>query len=175
MVISNEYAIIMKLITRSGNPMGAGMEDILDALGLPDGSGNHIVIRHLAGLHKHLQRLGLMIRHNPVNNVFYLDTLGSIEIAEEETPLPDRLAATLLVVITLTYQEGEWIPFTRVKEFRNKSIRGIREDLRELSDLGYVEIDKKGKRVRPGSRVAFEIDYESFFRKLASTESNDEE
>ena len=101
----------MKLITRPGNPMGAGIEDILDALGLPEGTGNYIAIQHLAGLHKQLSRMGLMIKHNPIANVFYLDTTEDIKLQEEETHLPDRLAATLLVVITLTYQEGEWVPF----------------------------------------------------------------
>jgi hypothetical protein len=153
--------------------MGAGMEDILDALGLPEGYGNHIVIQRLAGLHHQLKQLGLTIKHNPVAGVFYLDTLDDVQLVEDETTLPDRLAATLLVVITLTYQEGDWIPFNRVKEFRNKTMRGIREDLRELQDLGYVEVDKKGKQVRPGSKVAFEIDYESFFRKLATTSNNE--
>jgi hypothetical protein len=167
----NEYSIIMKLITRPGNPMGAGIDDILDALGLPEGIGNHIAIRHLAGLHERLRELGLMIRHNPVNNVFYLDTVSGIELEEEETPLPDRLAATLLVVITLTYQEGEWVLFSRVKEFRNKAMRGIREDLRELAEMGYVEVDRKTQRVRPGTKVAFEIDYETFFRRLAASDS----
>ena len=169
----NEYAIIMKLITRPGNPMGAGIDDILDALGLPEGAGNYIAIQHLAGLHKQLSKMGLMIKHNPIANVFYLDTTEEIKLQEEETHLPDRLAATLLVVITLTYQEGEWVPFSRVKEFRNKAMSGIRQDLRELQDLGYVEIDKKGKRVRPGSKVGFEIDYESFFRKLATSTSDE--
>jgi len=169
----NEYAIIMKLITRPGNPMGAGIEDILDALGLPEGTGNYIAIQHLAGLHKQLSKMGLMIKHNPIANVFYLDTTEEIKLQEEETHLPDRLAATLLVVITLTYQEGEWVPFGRVKEFRNKAMSGIRQDLRELQDLGYVEIDKKGKRVRPGFKVGFEIDYESFFRKLATSTSDE--
>ena len=154
--------------------MGAGMEDVLDALGLPEGSGNHIAIQHLAGLHRQLKQLGLAIKHNPVARVFYLDTLDDVQLVEEETTLPDRLAATLLVVITLTYQEGDWVPFSRVKEFRNKTIRGIRDDLRELQDLGYVEVDKKGKQVRPGSKVAFEIDYESFFRKLATTQNDNE-
>jgi hypothetical protein len=37
-------------------------------------------------------------------------------------------------------------------------------DLKELSDMTCVELDREGGRVRPGQRVAFEIDYDQFFR-----------
>ena len=42
------------------------------------------------------------------------------------------------------------------------------EDLRELQNQGYIEIDQAEKRVRLGMRVPFEIDYEAFFRELVS-------
>ncbi|MFW9933633.1 MAG: hypothetical protein ACFFDR_13375, partial [Candidatus Thorarchaeota archaeon] len=113
-------------------------------------------------------------RHNPVSHVFYLDTDTSSDILLEDSPLPDRLAATLLVVITLAYQEGDWVSIDRIREFRRKARRSVVTDLRELSDMGYIELDGRGGKARPGSRVAFEIDYEAFFRKLAQTKSGDE-
>lgn len=170
----NEYAILMKLLTRTGDPIGAGVDDMLDALGLPEESGRYILFQRLANLHQRIQPIGLVIRHNPVNHVFYLDTDPSSDILLEESPLPDRLAATLLVVITLSYQEGDWVSIDRIRQFRRKARRSVVTDLRELSDMGYIELDGRGGKARPGSRVAFEIDYEAFFKKLAQTKSADE-
>lgn len=168
----NEYAILMKLLTRSGNPIGAGVDDMLDALGLPEDLGRDILFRRLGELHSRLEPLGLTIKHNPVGGVFYVDTLLQPRPREEGSVLPDRLSATLLIVITLAYQEGGWVSLDRVREFRKKSLRGVMEDLRELQNQGYVEIDQVGKRVRLGLRVPFEIDYEAFFRDLVSGKEN---
>jgi len=164
----NEYAILMKLLTRSGNPIGAGVDDMLDALSLPEDLGREILFRRLGELHTRLEPVGLTIKHNPVSGVFYVDTSFQPKMKQEDSMLPDRLAATLLIVITLAYQEGGWVSFDRVQEFRKKSLRGVMEDLRELQNQGYVEIDSVSKRVRLGLRVPFEIDYEAFFRDLVS-------
>lgn len=164
----NEYGIIIRLLTRPGEPMGAGIEDLLAALGLPEDTGRHILFEHLGRLDERLRPIGLSIRHNPIDHVFYLDTsLRSGDIAEESA-LPDRLTATLLVLITLAYQEGDWVDIDRVKQFRRKTRRGVVEDLRELANQGYVEFDSTKSKVRPGNRVAFEIDYEEFFRRLSN-------
>ncbi len=164
----NEYAILMKLLTRSGDPIGAGVDDMLDALGLPEDVGREILFRRLSELHSRLEPIGLTIKHNPVGGVFYVDTSPQAKSGPEDSMLPDRLAATLLIVITLAYQEGGWVHFDRVREFRKKSLRGVIEDLRELQNLGYIELDQVAKRVRLGMRVPFEIDYEAFFRDLVS-------
>ena len=141
---------------------------MLDALGLPEDLGREILFRRLGELHSRLEPIGLTIKHNPVSGVFYVETSPESKSGHEESILPDRLAATLLIVITLAYQEGGWIPFDRVREFRKKSLRGVMEDLRELQNQKYVEIDQAEKRVRLGTRVPFEIDYEAFFRNLAA-------
>jgi hypothetical protein len=164
----NEYAVLMKLLTRSGDPIGAGVDDMLDALGLPEDLGREVLFRRLGELHSRLEPVGLTIKHNPVSSVFYVDTLHQSNMKQEGSMLPDRLAATLLIVITLAYQEGGWVSFDRVREFRKKSLRGVMEDLRELQNQGYIEIDQAEKRVRLGMRVPFEIDYEAFFRELVS-------
>jgi len=161
----NEYAILMKLLTRSGDPIGAGVDDMLDALGLPEDIGRETLFRRMGELHQRLEPVGLTIKHNPVSGVFYVDTSLQTKMMQE-SPLPDKLAATLLIVITLAYQEGGWVSYDRVREFRKKSLRGVMEDLRELETQGYVELDKAAKRVRLGLRVPFEIDYEAFFRDL---------
>jgi len=158
----------MRLLTRSGNPIGASVDDMLDALGLPEDLGRNILFRRLSKLHSRLEPVGLIIKHNPVSGVFYVDTSLQAKIKQDETTLPDRLAATLLIVITLAYQDGGWVSFDRVREFRKKSLKGVMEDLRELQNQGYIEIDQTGKRVRLGLRVPFEIDYEAFFRNLVS-------
>ena len=164
----NEYAILMKLLTRSGDPIGAGVDDMLDALGLPEDIGREVLFRRLGELHSRLEPVGLTIKHNPVSGVFYVDTSLQVKMKQEDSILPDRLAATLLIVITLAYQEGGWVSFDRVREFRKKSLRGVMEDLRQLQSQGYIEIDQAAKQVRLGLRVPFEIDYEAFFRDLVS-------
>ncbi len=165
----NEYAVLVKLLTRTGTPIGASIEDMLDALGLPEDAGRHILFKKLSGLHSRLRPIGLYIKHNPVSGVFYLDTSDDFTIAQDSTVLPDRLAATLLIVITLAYQEGGWVSIDRVREFRKKALQGVMTDLRELQNLGYVEIEQDKKRVRLGIRVPFEIDYEAFFKDLAES------
>ncbi len=164
----NEYAVLVKLLTRTGTPIGASIEDMLDALGLPEDTGRHLLFQKMGSLHKRVTPLGLFIRHNPVAGVFYLDTSDEVNLAQT-TALPDRLAATLLIVITLAYQEGGWVSVDRVREFRKKALRGVMKDLRELQGQGYVELDQDKKRVRIGTRVPFEIDYESFFKELVES------
>ncbi|MHA2379827.1 MAG: hypothetical protein ACXADO_08675 [Candidatus Thorarchaeota archaeon] len=164
----NEYGLLMRLLTRSGDPIGAGVEDMMDVLGLPEDTGRHVLFQKLSSLHQSLEPLGLVVKHNPIDHVFYVDTSIRDTHLLEDASLPDRLAATLLVVITLAYQQEGWVSIERVSEFRRKAKRGVREDLRELSALGYVEFDDKRAHVRPGSRSAFEIDYEEFFRRLIS-------
>jgi len=165
----NEYAVLVKLLTRTGTPIGASIEDMLDALGLPEDVGRHILFQKLGGLHDRLRPIGLYIKHNPVSGVFYLDTSDDVAVAQDSTALPDRLAATLLIVITLAYQEGGWVSIDRVREFRKKALQGVMSDLRELQNQGYVEIDQDKKQVRLGIRVPFEIDYEAFFKNLAES------
>jgi hypothetical protein len=147
--------------------MGAGVEDLLSALGLPEDTGRHILFQRMGELHERLAPIGLAIKHNPIDHVFYLDTSIRSDFLGEETVLPDRLTATLLVLITLSYQEGDWVDIDRLRQFRRKTRRGVVEDLRELATQGYVEFDSTKSKVRPGNRVAFEIDYEDFFRKLS--------
>ncbi|TFG09503.1 hypothetical protein EU538_04875 [Candidatus Thorarchaeota archaeon] len=166
----NEYAILIRMLTRTGNPIGAGIPDLLDALGLPEEAGRHVLFQKMGALQHQLRPIGLEVRHNPLDHVFYLDTAAKTEDSLEETPLPDRLAATLLVIITLAYQEGGWVSVDRIQKFRKKSRRGVRADLRELDSMGYAEISDDKKRVRPGHRVGFEIDYESFFRNLSQSD-----
>ena len=165
----NEYSILMKLLTRTGDPIGAGVDDMLDALGYPENTGRHLLFQRLGELHNRIELIGLAVRHNPVSHVFYIDTDPRKEILLEDTPLPDRLAATLLVVITLAYQEGGWVSIDRIRQFRRKARRSVVTDLRELGEMGYIDVDTRAGKARPGSRVAFEIDYEGFFRKLAQT------
>ncbi len=162
----NEFGILMKLLTRSGDPIGASVEDMLDALGLPDEVGRPLLFKKLGSLSRHLSRLGLQIKHNPLYGVFYLDAVADVGSAQGSSPLPDRLAATLLVVITLAYQEGGWVSLQRVQKFRRKGLKGVLADLRELQTDGYVELDSDKKQVRLGQRSSFEMDYESFFAEL---------
>ena len=164
----NEYAVLVKLLTRTGTPIGASVEDMLDALGLPEDTGRHLLFQKMGSLHKRVTPLGLFIKHNPVAGVFYLDTSDDVNLAQTAA-LPDRLAATLLIVITLAYQEGGWVSVDRVREFRKKALRGVMTDLRELQGQGYVELDQDKKSVRIGTRVPFEIDYESFFKELVES------
>jgi hypothetical protein len=165
----NEYAVLMKLLTRTGEPIGASVEDMLDALGLPENVGRHSLFQKLGTLSSLLSKVGLTVKHNPLYGVFYVDAETDAKMPSDSTGLPDRLAATLLVVITLAYQEGGWVDLDRVQKFRRKSLRGISTDLRELQNEGYVEIDTEKKRVKLGPRASFEIDYESFFSELGES------
>lgn len=165
----NEYSVLVKLLTRTGVPIGASIEDMLDALGFPEDIGRHVLFQKLGGLHERVRPLGLIVKHNPVSGVFYLDTSSDVTLAQDGTTLPDRLAATLLIVMTLAYQEGGWVNIDRVREFRKKALQGVMVDLRELQSQGYVELEQDKKRVRLGTRVPFEIDYEAFFKDLAES------
>ncbi len=166
-MLTNEYWVILRLITRSGSVIGAGVDDMLDALGLPEDVGRHHLFERLAELEERLSPLGMTIRYNPISRVFYLDTKGTTESSSEEGQLPDRLAATLLTVITLAYREGGWVPLDQIRDVRRKTSRSVLEDLRELAKQQYVEIDRARKRVRPGPRVPFEVDFDAFFQRLS--------
>lgn len=166
-MLTNEYWVILRLVTRSGSVIGAGVDDMLDALGLPEDVGRHHLFQRLSELEEQLSPLGMTIHYNPISRVFYLDTRGTAEVSGEEEQLPDRLAATLLTVVTLAYREGGWVPIDQIRDLRRKTSRSVLEDLRELAKQQYVEIDRQGKRVRPGSRVPFEVDFDAFFQRLS--------
>ena len=166
----NEYVVLVKLLTRTGTPIGASIDDMLDALGLPEDVGRHVLFQRLSDLHERVRPLGLVIKHNPVSGVFYLDTSNEVTLPQEGATLPDRLAATLLIVMTLAYQDGGWVNVERVREFRKKALQGVMVDLRELQSQGYVEVGQDKKRVRLGTKVPFEVDYETFFKDLAESQ-----
>lgn len=171
MASMNEYSILMRMLTRPGDPMGAGVDDMLDALGLPEDLGRHTLFQRLAGLQCRLRPLGMTVLYNAVSHVFYVDTTESQQSELPEAALSERLAATLLVVITLTYRSGDWVSIDEVRSLRKKTKRGVMDDIRELAAMDYLEFDRANSRVRPGSRVGFEIDHEEFFRKLSEGSS----
>ncbi|MHA1771623.1 MAG: hypothetical protein ACTSYL_05430 [Candidatus Thorarchaeota archaeon] len=167
----NEYAILTNLLTRTGKPIGAGVEDMLDALGYPELEGRAVLFQRLAALHQLLEPLGLAIRFNPIDDVFYIDVQPTVDVGLAQEVLPDRLAATLLAVMTLAYQKGGWVSAKQVQGIRKKSLRSIRDDLRELAKSGYVEYDRSSGNVRPGIRVPFEISYDEIFRNLVERDT----
>ncbi len=169
MMGQNEYTILMNLLTRSGRPIGAGIDDLLDALGYPELAGRSVLFQLLASLHSLLEPLGLAIRYNPIDDVFYIDLHSTVDIGIDQQVLPDRLAATLLAVVTLAYQIGDWVSLKQVQEIRKKSLKGIRDDLRELEARGYVEYDRDNKMVRPGVRAPVELDFEEIFKSIAKS------
>ncbi|MCF2136834.1 MAG: hypothetical protein K9W43_06270 [Candidatus Thorarchaeota archaeon] len=162
----NEYSVLMNLLTRTGKPIGADVEDMLDALGYPELEGRAVLFGRLAALHNLLEPLGLSIKFNPIDRVFYIDVQPTKDMDIAQEVLPDRLAATLLAVMTLAYQKGGWVSVKQVQGIRKKSLRSIREDLRDLAKSGYIEFDRNSGDVRPGVRVPFEIDYEEIFKNL---------
>ncbi len=164
----NEFMVIVRMLTRPGSPMGAGVDDLLDALGLPEDVGPSVLFRLLAALHRLLSPLGLLVRFNPVTQTFFLDT-RRVRTPIGGLPLPDRLAATLVAVIVQSYVSRGWVSIDQIRDVRGKTPRGIREDLRQLADLGYVELDRgQGQlRARPGVRLTFEVDVADLFRRLS--------
>ncbi len=163
--MNNEFSVLMSALTRPGNPPGANISDLIEVLGYPVDPGRTIVFRLLAGLDRILHQVGLRIAFNPVEDVFFIDVTARGK--EDRTRLPDRLAATLLAVIALSYRERDWVQVSQVRRVRRKTMRSVRADLRELQVLGYVEFSDDGTRVRPGIRVSFEVDHDEFFRALS--------
>ncbi|MEM4734790.1 MAG: hypothetical protein QXS20_03650 [Candidatus Thorarchaeota archaeon] len=162
----NEYAILMELLTRPGAPMGSGVAEMLEALGLHGDIGRGLLFRRLAGLHYQLRPLGLCIRFNPAYDVFYVDLARTVSGSDVRGTLPDRLAATLLIVISLTYRDGDWVSLDEVRQLRKKSLRSVLEDIRDLASRGYVEFDRSTNRVRPGFRASAGIDLDRTLREL---------
>ncbi len=157
-------AQIMSILSASTEPPGVSIENLQEMLGFTDILGHQKILDLLTLLDQYLRPIGLRLKFDPNYKVWYIYHMQPPEDVVSVN-LPARLAATLLYVLILTHDTGNAVEIDKIAQHRQKSSKGVREDLRELEKMRLVVVD--GDKVRPSKYLPFLIDIDKFFSKLA--------
>ncbi len=164
----NEFAALMILLTRSHDGIrGAPSEEILKALHWPDKLGRAELQKKLSEFDTYLHPLGLQVRVNPLNDFWFVAFRQDISEFVAQNPFggKPRLPATLLATIICMVQHGNKVPISAVREIRKKET--VQEDLKQLANLGYVEIT--GENVSLTPLIGYQLDLINLFEAINET------
>ncbi len=164
----NEFAAIMILLTRSTDGLrGAPSEEILKTLHWPEKLGRAELQKKLTEFDSYLRPLGLQVRVNPLNDFWFVAFRQDISEFAAQNPFggKPRLPATLLATIICMVQYGNQVPISAVREIRKKET--VQEDLKQLENLGYVEI--AGDNVTLTPLIGYQLDLINLFEAINET------
>ncbi|MFW9821295.1 MAG: hypothetical protein ACFFE4_00075 [Candidatus Thorarchaeota archaeon] len=165
----NEFTILLHLLSRkkSSFDLGASKEEIIKNLSL-EGKNEAIHFQNLIiQLSNYLEPLGLQIRFNPLSSHWYI----AFEMATSEliyaNPFEDkpRLAATLFTALICCLKNKGLTTISEIGKFRKK--KSVIDDLKELRNRGYLEVDQNRKQVRLTPLIGYQLDLNKLFIKLA--------
>jgi hypothetical protein len=167
----NAMSIVMHLLSRKVDNYryGATKNEILKALSFSTKNKNaNVYIQDLlANIAKYIEPIGLQIKFNPIDNNWFITYEMEISNIINANPFEGkpRLAATLFCTIICCLKNSGVGKIHQIKELRKK--KSILEDLRELEDKGYLEIDDNQLQVRLTPLIGYQLDLNKLFLKLA--------
>jgi hypothetical protein len=165
----NEFTILLYLLSRkkSSFDVGASKEEIIKSLSL-QGKNEAVHFQNLiVQLSNYLEPLGLQIRFNPLSSNWYI----AFEMATSEliyaNPFEDkpRLAATLFTALICCLKNEGSTTIGEIGKLRKK--KSVLEDLKELRNRGYLELDQNLKQIRLTPLIGYQLDLNKLFIKLA--------
>jgi hypothetical protein len=172
----NEFSILTHLLSQmqynlesthiNTSEHGCTDTDMIDALGF---SGKYAKIRLYSLLEAYQQAIkpfGLLLKKNPLNGRWFLGKPPAIIEATFSNPFQNksRLAATLMVIVSLILIYQKPVEKARIKEIRNK--QSIEDDLQELETMGFITISQSTVSLHP--RLGYFIDFDKFVSDLES-------
>ena len=166
----NEISILMHMLSNKNNlcQIGATKREILHTLNVKNKNKSVYFQNLVINLSKYIEPLGLQIRYNPINSYWFITYDSEISDLISANPFDNkpRLAATLFctLVCCLKNPEGKSL-VTEIENIRKK--KNVIEDLKELKQKGYLEIDKDLNQVKLTPLIGYELDIEKLFVKLA--------
>ncbi len=167
----NEMSILMHVMSKKegSGRYGATMKEILKILSIsPDSKNASIYFQDLiANFSKYLEPLGLQTKFNPIDNNWFISHEAEISDIINANPFEGkpRLAATLLCSLICCLRNSGIGKIHQIKELRKK--KNVVEDLKELEEKGYLEIDDNHLQVRLTPLIGYQLDLSKLFIKLA--------
>ena len=164
----NEFTILVYILSKKVNnvEIGATKEEIIKKLNF-QGKNESVYFHNLiVQLSNYLEPLGLQIRFNPLSSHWYL----AFEMATSDliyaNPFEDkpRLAATLFCVLICCLKNSGIGRIHDIEKLRKK--KTVREDLKELRNRGYIEIDDDLGQLRLTPLIGYQLDLNKLFIKL---------
>jgi len=167
----NEMSIMMHLLSRKGEQyqIGATKKEILQALSISPSNRNESIYFEtlITNFSRYLEPLGLQTKFNPIDDNWFISHENDISDMISANPFEGkpRLAASLFCTLICCLKNSGIGKIHEIKELRKK--RQIIEDLKELEDAGYIEIDDGLMQVRLTPLIGYQLDIEKLFIKLA--------
>lgn len=165
----NEVTLLMYLLSRKStvSQIGATKKEILENLNLKNKNKSIYFQDLITNLSNYIEPLGLQVRYNPLNSHWFIsfDIDTSDIISANPFEGKSRLAASLFHTLVNCLKNSGVGKVEQIKKMRNK--KGILDDLRELEKRGYIIIQKDTGEVRLTSLIAYQLDINKLFLKLA--------
>jgi hypothetical protein len=165
----NELTILVYLLSKKVNSyeIGATKEELIKNLNIP-GKNKSIHLQNLiVQLSNYLEPLGLQIRFNPLSSHWYItfEMVSSDLIYANPFEGKPRLAATLFCVLICCLKNNGISNIHEIEKLRKK--KTVIDDLKELRNKGYIEIDDTMKQIRLTPLIGYQLDLNKLFIKLA--------
>jgi len=166
----NEISILMHMLSNKNNlyQIGATKREILHTLNVKNKNKSGYFQNLITNLSKYIEPLGLQIRYNPINSHWFITYDSEVSDLISANPFDNkpRLAATLFCVLVCCLKNPDG--FSKITEIQNiRKKKGILEDLKELQQKGYLEINKDLNQVKLTPLIGYQLDLEKLFIKLA--------
>ncbi len=166
----NELSILIHKLSSKNNlyQIGATKKEILQTLNVKNKNKSVYFQNLITNLSKYIEPLGLQIRYNPINSHWFISYDSEISDLISANPFENkpRLAATLFCVIVCCLNNPDGLSkITEIQNIRKK--KGILDDLRELEQKAYLEIDKELNQVNLTPLIGYQLDLDKLFVKLA--------
>ena len=148
--------------------IGATKKEILHTLNVKNKNKSVYFQNLITNLSKYIEPLGLQIRFNPINSHWFISYDSDISDLISANPFDNkpRLAATLFCTIVCCLKNPDGV--SNIAEIQNiRKKKNILEDLRDLEQNGYLEIDKNLNQIKLTSLIGYLLDFEKLFVKLA--------
>jgi len=166
----NEISILMHMLSNKNNlyQIGATKREILRILNVKSKNKSGYFQNLITNLSKYIEPLGLQIRYNPINSHWFLSYDSEVSDLISANPFDNkpRLAATLFCTLVACLKNPEGISsISEIEKIRKKM--NVLDDLRDLEQKGYLEIDKVLNSIKLTPLIGYQLDLEKLFVKLA--------
>jgi len=165
----NEISLMMYLLSKKEDTyqIGATKKEILDTLNIKNKNKSIHFQNLLTNLSNYIEPLGFQIRFNPLNSHWFIsfDPEQSELISAYPYKSKPSLAATLFCILVYCLKNSGVASIQDIKKLRNK--KEINEDLKELSNKGYIILNKDLNQVQLTPLIGYQLDMHKLFIKLA--------
>jgi len=165
----NEISILMHLLSRRVNlhEFGATEDELLRYLNIK-GKNKHVYLKQLIiDLSNYIEPLGYHIKFNPLNFYWYLSVNSEISDLFKTNPFEGHpsLAATLFCTLACCLKNEGYTQIQEIIKLRKK--KNLSEDLKELSEKGYLLINHNNNEIRLTPLIGYQLDLNQVFINLA--------